>query len=44
MKKVVKFGGQADNDVQKENDNKVNENEKGASMRKKAPWERRRAA
>ena len=44
------MGGQAGDDVQKENDNKENESElenekeKGASMRKKAPWERRRAS
>ena len=44
------IGGQAGDDVQKENDNKENESElenekvKGTSMRKKAPWERRRAS
>ena len=42
--------GQAGDDVQKENDNKENESElenekeKGTSMRKKAPWERRMAS
>ena len=43
------IGGQAGDDVQKENDNKENDNkenekEKGTSMRKKAPWERRMAS
>lgn len=46
--KEKEIGGQAGDDVQKENDNKENENklenenEKGTSMRKKAPWERRK--
>lgn len=44
------IGGNTGDDVQKENDNKENESElenekeKGTSMRKKAPWERRRAS
>ena len=48
--KEKEIGGQAGDDVQKENDNKENERElenekeKGTSMRKKAPWERRRAS
>ena len=48
--KEKEIGGQAGDDVQKENDNKENESElenekeKGASMRKKAPWERRRTS
>ena len=48
--KEKEIGGQAGDDVQKENDNKENENklenenEKGTSMRKKAPWERRKAS
>ena len=48
--KEKEIGGQAGDDVQKENDDKENESklenekEKGASMRKKAPWERRWAS
>ena len=48
--KEKEIGGQAGDDVQKENDNKENESElenekeKGTSMRKKAPWERRMAS
>ena len=44
------IGVNTGDDVQKENDNKENESElenekeKGTSMRKKAPWERRRAS
>ena len=48
--KELELGGQAGDDVQKENDIKENESElenekeKGTSMRKKAPWERRMAS
>lgn len=48
--KEKEIGGQAGDDVQKENDIKENESElenekeKDASMRKKAPWERRMAS
>ncbi len=48
--KEKEIGGQAGDDVQKENDDKENESklenekEKGASMRKKASWERRMAS
>ena len=48
--KEKEIGGQAGDDVQKENDIKENESElenekeKGTSMRKKAPWERRMAS
>lgn len=43
--KEKEIGGQEGDDVQKENESELeNEKEKGTSMRKKAPWERRKAS